>query len=99
MPSRRINSDFWGTVSIKVCGIKRELEQHVEGYWGRGVRISQAQSGVMGGCQVHSQRVVWRRRKNTAFSESKREAERIGMNKINALLERTMKAYIGCLNI
>lgn len=54
--------------------------------------------GLEGG-QVHSQRVIWKRRKDTPFSESKREAERTGVDKINAQLERTMKAHIGCLNI
>lgn len=33
------------------------------------------------------------------FSESRRKAERIGMDKINAQLERTMKTHLGCLNI
>lgn len=54
---------------------------------------------AVGGGQVHSQGVVWRRRKDTPFSESKGEAERMGMDKMNAQLERTMKAHIGCLNI
>lgn len=79
---------FGGQFQHKVCGIKG-TERASGGLLGGGVCISQAQSGGRGRRPPsQSEGLVWRRTEDTPFSETEREAERIGMDRDKCIIGR-----------